>query len=148
MRGKNGRVSAFEWNKYKSDVRFFLVINATFSIASIILFNQRNIPYFSHIVDFLAFLQLLYVFVRVLFRRKIIHINIEKYCEKKPAPIAVWADFFSFGLMFILSAKLQNSFNNDAFTYYYNVTMQIVFCLFSLLPVLNYISFRLQKISS
>jgi hypothetical protein len=50
--------------------------------------------------------------------------------------------------MFILSAKLQNSFNNDAFTYYYNVTMQIVFCLFSLLPVLNYISFRLQKISS
>lgn len=130
----------FDWSKYGRDVYFYALINISFSTISLLLLLRPELSA-EPLINALSLLLLMYIFFRFVVRRGSVKIDLKRECSLRVAPMIVWFDFFGFGLMFFLSAAVQDRMDGDPVSHVINLLVRLIFCVVAMLPLMNYAVF-------
>ncbi|MFZ6775419.1 hypothetical protein ACO0LD_01180 [Undibacterium sp. Ji83W] len=141
--GKKWRseIRVIEWNQYRSLLPIFITANLLFcTIYSVTLFTE--VENSQQLLSYAPFLQVIYLFLRTRFGRKLIDLSPVNELNKKVAPPAVWLDYMSASSMLILVTSIGIQSTTDGLIKILLFVVQLIFVLFGALPFLNYFSFK------
>ncbi|MFZ6676212.1 hypothetical protein [Undibacterium sp. Xuan67W] len=139
---KYRKISAIEWSHYRRFLPLYVIANSIISTILLFLIQNSANSNFDSIYTVISALELIYVFCRLNFGRKMIELDSRTNLTVCVAPYIVWLDYISTGAMFILTAKIGLlSTESDIMAAIFHV-MKIFFLAYSFLPLLNYLKYR------
>jgi len=142
----NEYLTVVDWKKYVATARLFVLANFLLMalVAAFQLSTTRS--NYSSAVDLLVIPFPAYVILRLyLLQKSATRIETPYAAVMTVAPRVVWADYISFGLLYIVLYEYRLTFDEGSGQLAFDRAMQIFFAAIGVLPLANYLAWKWRK---
>ena len=132
---------------YRRRVPFFLLVNVIIGLLLFYLWQCKADSDSDRAYSFINPIILLYIVLRMKFGKHIITITVRQdNCNRRVAPVTVWLDYISLGVMFFLmgTVSAERNADNEILLGVFE-GIRVFFFIYALLPFMNYAAYRLGR---